>query len=61
MVADKKNPSHTHVFEMYTDIDAYKAHLEMPQFRKYKAASQSTVTTLNLVPMAPVDLAAKRK
>src|SRR5436190_8109887 len=34
-VADKDNPAHVFVFEMYADIDAYMAHLETAHFKKY--------------------------
>jgi quinol monooxygenase YgiN len=58
-VADKNNPSHIRVFEMYTDVNAYKAHLESAHFKKYKAATQEIVKSLNLVPMNPIILGAK--
>jgi quinol monooxygenase YgiN len=58
-VADKNNPSHIRVFEMYRDIDAYKQHLESAHFKKYKAATQEMVKSLNLVPMNPIILGAK--
>ena len=31
-VADKENPARVFVFEIYADIDAYKAHLETAHF-----------------------------
>ena len=58
-VADKNHPSHIRVFEMYRDIDAYKAHLESANFKKYKATTQAVVKSLNLVPMNPIILGAK--
>jgi quinol monooxygenase YgiN len=58
--ADKNNPSHIRVFELYTDIDAYKAHLETAHFKKYKAATEAMVKSLNLVPMTPIILGAKQ-
>ena len=58
-VADKNHPSHIRVFEMYRDIDAYKAHLESANFKKYKAATQAVVKSLNLVPMNTIILGAK--
>jgi molybdate transport system substrate-binding protein len=47
-VADKDNPAHVFVFEMYADLDAYKAHLETPHFKKYKFATQDMVKSLKL-------------
>jgi len=58
-VADKNNPSHLHVFEMYANIDAYKAHLESAHFKKYKAATKEMVKSLNLVSTYPIILGAK--
>jgi quinol monooxygenase YgiN len=58
-VADKNNPSHIRVFEMYADIDAYKAHLESAHFKKYKAATEAMVKSLNLVPINPIVLGSK--
>ena len=60
-VAEKENPSHIRIFEMYADADAYKAHLETPHFKKYKAATQQMVKSLKLVETIPVMLGAKAK
>lgn len=32
-VAEKANPSRIRIFEMYADVNAYKAHLETPHFK----------------------------
>jgi quinol monooxygenase YgiN len=58
-VADKNNASHIRVFEMYRDLDAYKAHLETAHFKKYKAVTGAMVRSLNLVPVKPIILGAK--
>ncbi|MBV8401225.1 MAG: antibiotic biosynthesis monooxygenase, partial [Acetobacteraceae bacterium] len=42
-VYEKDNPSLVRVFEIYADADAYKAHLETPHFRQYKATTQQMV------------------
>ena len=34
-VADKENPTHVTVFEIYADVGAYKAHLETAHFKNY--------------------------
>ena len=45
MCAWPKSGSIRHfVFEMYADVDAYKAHLETAHFKKYKAITQSEVS-----------------
>jgi len=58
-VADKENPSHVFVFEMYADVDAYKSHLETAHFKKYKASTQNMVKSLKLRDAVPILLNAK--
>jgi quinol monooxygenase YgiN len=58
-VADKEKPSHVFVFEMYADIDAYKAHLETAHFKKYKSATQDMVKSLKLRDTVPIMLGGK--
>jgi quinol monooxygenase YgiN len=60
-VADKDNPAHVFVFEMYADIDAYKAHLETAHFKKYKLTTDDMVKSLKLRDMVPILLGAKLK
>jgi quinol monooxygenase YgiN len=58
-VCGKDNPSHVIVFEMYADEAAYRAHLETPHFRRYKAAVEGMVTSLKLTETIAIKLAAK--
>ena len=58
-VTDKENPAHIFVFEMYADVDAYKAHLETAHFKKYKAITQNMVKSLKLRDTIPILLWAK--
>ena len=58
-VADKDNPAHVFVFEMYADIDAYKGHLETAHFKKYKITTQDMVKSLKLRDTVPILLGAK--
>ena len=60
-VADKENPAHVFVFEIYTDIDAYKAHLETDHFKKYKVTTLHMVKSLKLREMVPILLGAKSR
>ena len=60
-VADKDNPAHVFVFEMYADIDAYKAHLETAHFKKYKVATQDMVKSLKLRETIPILLGSKSR
>ena len=39
-VSEKENPAHVRVFEMYTDANAYKAHLETPHFQKFRTTGK---------------------
>jgi quinol monooxygenase YgiN len=60
-VADKENPSHVFVFEMYADVDAYRSHLETAHFKKYKTTTQDMVKSLKLRDTVPILLGAKPK
>ena len=60
-VSDKDNPAHVTVFEIYRDRAAYEAHLEMPHFKKYKAATRDLVKSLKIRDTLPIALSAKPK
>ncbi|MBD1384293.1 antibiotic biosynthesis monooxygenase [Mucilaginibacter rigui] len=55
-VADKNDASRITILEIYADVEAYKAHIETPHFKKYKAVVQNMVKSLELV---DVDLIGK--
>jgi quinol monooxygenase YgiN len=59
--SEKDNPTHIIVFEIYSNTEAYKAHLESPHFRKYKSSTKEMVKSLELVDLDPVILGAKSK
>ncbi|QOZ56204.1 putative quinol monooxygenase [Bradyrhizobium sp. CCBAU 53338] len=59
-VADQQNPAHVFVFEIYADVDAYKAHIETAHFKTYKAITQDMVKSLKLRDTVPILLGAKR-
>ena len=48
-VADKADPSHITILEIYADTAAYQAHIQTPHFKKYKATVQNMVKKLELV------------
>jgi quinol monooxygenase YgiN len=48
-VADKKQPSHITIFEVYADSIAYKDHIQTPHFKKYKETVQHMVTALEVI------------
>jgi quinol monooxygenase YgiN len=60
-VSEKDNPTRIRVFEIYASTEAYKAHLEAPHFKKYKATTENMVKSLKLVPTVPIALGAKAK
>lgn len=58
-VADKDNPAHVRVFEIYRDAAAYETHLQTAHFRKFRAATDAMVRARKLVDANPVSLATK--
>jgi quinol monooxygenase YgiN len=47
------------VFEIYADVKAYQAHLEMAHFKKYKTTTEGMVKSLKLREAVPILLGAK--
>jgi quinol monooxygenase YgiN len=60
-VTDKENPARIVVFELYADVEAYKAHLETAHFKKYKVTTQEIVKSLKLRDTVPIQLGAKAR
>ena len=60
-VSDKENPAHIFVFEMYADVDAYKAHLKTAHLKKYKTTTQDMVKSLKLRETVPILLGARTR
>jgi quinol monooxygenase YgiN len=60
-VSEKDDPTHIRVFEIYANMEAYKADLQAPHFKKHKAATEMMVRSLRLIPVVPVALSAKTK
>ena len=58
-VALKDNPTHVRIFEIYADAASYRAHLETPHFKKYKATTQGMVKSLKLLETDPIILGAR--
>jgi 4-carboxymuconolactone decarboxylase len=50
-MADKENPAHITLLEVYADEAAYQAHLQAPHFLKYKTETKEMVKSLELVRM----------
>jgi len=53
-VAEKNNPTHITILEIYADTVAYKAHLQAPHFIKYKNGTKDMVKSLELVETVPL-------
>lgn len=53
-MAEKDNPAHITILEIYADSAAYKAHIQTPHFLKYKTATKDMVTSLELVETVPL-------
>ena len=53
-VAEKNNPTHFTILEIYADEDAYRMHLQTPHFIKYKTGTKDMVKSLELVETVPL-------
>lgn len=53
-VAEKANPTHITILEIYASEAAYQSHLKTPHFLKYKTGTQKMVKSLDLVETEPL-------
>ena len=60
-VAEKLQPTHVSVFEIYSSVEAYQTHIKTPHFLKYKTTVQDMVKELQLIDVNPIALEAKTK
>jgi len=58
-VADKSNPSHITILEIYADTAAYLSHIQTPHFKKYKETVNNMVKSLELVDLTLIGSAKK--
>lgn len=58
-VFEKDNPAQVRVFEIYADEGAYRAHLETPHFRKFRAVTEAMIRSRRLLDAVPIVLGAK--
>lgn len=58
-MAEKGNPAHIRVVELYKDEAAYDAHLRTPHFQRFRAATEAMTTSRALFDTVPVLLGAK--
>ena len=53
-VAEKNDPTHITILEIYADTIAYKSHLLTPHFIKYKNGTKDMVKALELIETVPL-------
>ena len=53
-VAEKEKPAHITILEIYTNVEAYKEHVQTPHFLKYKNGTKDMVKSLELVEATPL-------
>jgi len=58
-VADKSDPSHITILEIYADTVAYQSHITTTHFKKYKETVKNMVKFLELVDVNLVGIAKK--
>ena len=58
-VAEKDDPTRFRVFEIYTDAEAYRTHLETPHFKKFRTTTENMVKSRKLFDAVPVAMSAK--
>lgn len=58
-VADKSDPSHITILEIYADTTAYLAHIQTPHFKKYKETVKGMVKSLELTDLTLIGSAKK--
>src|SRR3954467_14471988 len=60
-MAEKENPAHITLVEVYADEAAYQAHLQSPHFLRYKTGTKEMVKSLQLARMVPLFPELKQK
>lgn len=58
-MADKNNPAHITILEIYADTAAYQLHINTPHFKKYKDTVKDMVQSLELVDVNLLGVAKK--
>lgn len=53
-VAEKNNPTHITILEIYASTAAYQMHIKTPHFLKYKNSTKEMVKSLELVETIPL-------
>jgi quinol monooxygenase YgiN len=58
-VFEKDNPTRVRLFEIYENVDAFKAHLETPHFKKYAETTKDMVKSRKRIENIPITLNVK--
>ena len=58
-VVEKHDPTRITILEIYSNKEAYEAHLQTPHFKEYKTSTLHMVRSLELVEVEPVFLGTK--
>jgi quinol monooxygenase YgiN len=53
-VAEKNQPTHFTILEIYANEEAYKKHIQTPHFLKYKNGTKDMVKSLELIEADPL-------
>jgi 4-carboxymuconolactone decarboxylase len=53
-LAEKNQPTHFTILEIYASPEAYQAHLRTPHFLKYKADTKRMIKSLELIETEPL-------
>lgn len=53
-VAEKDNPTHITILEIYASVEAYRTHIQTPHFLRYKNGTKNMVKSLELVETSPL-------
>lgn len=53
-IAEKNQPTHITIFEIYANEEAYKKHIKTPHFLKYKNGTKHMVKSLELIDAIPL-------
>ena len=60
-VFEADDPARVRVLEIYADESAYRAHLETPHFRRFRAVTEAMVRSRRLLDVVAIVLSAKGK
>lgn len=58
-VAEKDNPTHITIMEIYANTEAYLSHLETAHFKEYKSTTKDMVQSLELIDATSIFIALK--